>query len=460
MTTQGEFHNKTVLVLGYAKTGASVVNYLLQEHANIILNDRGDLSQDPSVSCLVEAGVKVVDGGHPISLLEGVDLIVKNPGIPYSIDLLVEAQARQIPIWTDIELAYRLSMAPIIAVTGSNGKTTTTSLIQAILNDYLQAKGRQAYLAGNIGIPALEMAAKAQAEDRLIMEVSSFQLMGTQTFRPKIAVYTNIYSAHLDYHGSQEAYEEAKLQLQANLTSEDFLVFNGDQDHLVDLLSACPAKKYPITMKDLPEPAKGQACIFQEAFYFDGEKVAPVSCLKLPGDHNLQNALAAIAVAKLEGVPNDLIEKTLSQFQGIVHRIQPLGTFEGVSYFNDSKATNTTATITALKSFEHDVVYIGGGLDRGNDFKDLIPYLKPVKSAFLYGQSANKMAKDFELAGIKQIEVLEDLKQAFEQASRSLEKGDTVLLSPACASWDQFDSFETRGQVFMDLVKEFTSKNI
>ncbi|WP_235991430.1 UDP-N-acetylmuramoyl-L-alanine--D-glutamate ligase [Facklamia lactis] len=443
------YQNQNVLVLGYALTGKSVVDYLLRENANITLNDRGDLSQDPSVDLLLKAGVKVVDGGHPIELLEGIDMVVKSPVIPYSIEIIQEAIHQKIPVYTDVELAYLHSQAPIIGITGSNGKTTTTSLIQEILNKGIEG---QAFLAGNIGIPSLEVAQMASENDRIVMELSSFQLMGIENFRPKIAVFTNIYSAHLDFHGSREEYVRAKLQLIKNLTAEDYLVYNADQEELVELLADSPAIKCPFSRKEYLE--KG-ACLANQGLYYDGERILEQSSIAMPGDHNIENVLAAMAVAKIEGVANDDIEQVVSQYHGMPHRIQYFATYQGVKYYNDSKATNTTATITALKSFEQDLIYIGGGLDRGNDFKDLIPYLKTVKAAYLYGESKEKMAHDFQAAGVPRIETVENLAEASRRAIEMSQPGQVVLFSPACASWDQYQNYEVRGQEFMDQVHDY-----
>lgn len=442
------YQDQNILVLGYALTGKSVVDYLLRENANITLNDRGDLSKDPSVDLLLKAGVKVVDGGHPIELLEGIDMIVKSPVIPYSIEIIQEAINQQIPVYTDVELAYLHSQAPIIGITGSNGKTTTTSLIQEILNKGIEG---QAFLAGNIGIPSLEVVQMASEKDRIVMELSSFQLMGIEKFRPKIAVFTNIYSAHLDFHGSREEYVRAKLQLIKNLTPDDYLVYNADQEELVELLSASPAIKCPFSRKVSLE--KG-ACLANQGLYYDGERILEQSSIVLPGDHNIENVLAAIAVAKIEGVANQDIESVVSQYHGMPHRIQYFATYQGVKYYNDSKATNTTATITALKSFKEDLIYIGGGLDRGNDFKDLIPYLKQVKAAYLYGESKEKMALDFQAAGVPHIEKVENLSEASRRAIEVSQAGQIVLFSPACASWDQYQNYEIRGQEFMDHVHD------
>lgn len=453
MLKNTQFNKHNVLILGYAMTGKSVAEFLLEQGANITINDRGDLSQDPSVTLLLDQGAKVVSGGHPVELLEeSFDYIVKNPGIPYSIPMIQAAIEKNIPIYTDVELASWISEAAIIGVTGSNGKTTTTSLIHQFLT--YREEGH-AYLAGNIGVPSLEVARLAQAKDDMIIELSSFQLMGTEKLRPKIAVICNIYEAHLDYHGSRDEYVAAKLKIVANLSAKESIVYNYDQEELRDWLSDSQAQAVPFATETIDEFVKAAGAYLEDGrLFFKGEVVANVEDIQIPGAHNIENVLAAIAVAKLKGISNVNIQEALRLFNGVPHRIQPIGQFKERRFFNDSKATNMTATITALKSFQAPIVYIGGGLDRGNEFDELIPYLTHVKAAFLYGETKEKMAKAFKHVGTPSIEILEDLTSATEAAYRAAEKGDTVLLSPSCASWDQFKTFEIRGQLFVDVIRK------
>lgn len=448
-----EFNTHKVLIIGYAMTGKSVAEFLLEQGAHITINDRGDLSQDPSVNLLLAQGAKLVTGSHPVELLEdNFDYIVKNPGIPYTIPIIEKAMEMKLPIYTDVELASWISEAAIIGITGSNGKTTTTSLIHQFLSN---RKEGQAYLAGNIGVPSLEVAQLAKAEDDMIIELSSFQLMGTEKLKPEIAVICNIYEAHLDYHGSRNAYVEAKLNLVTNLSANESIVYNYDQPELREWLEENPAVKVPFSVSEVDDfvRAKG-AYLDADTLYFKGEAVALLEDIQIPGSHNVENVLAAIAVAKLKGVSNVAIKEALHRFNGVAHRIQPIGQSKERHFFNDSKATNMTATITALKSFETPIVYIGGGLDRGNEFDELIPYLSHVKAAFLYGETKHKMAKAFTAAGTPHIVINEELSEATQAAYQAAQKGDTVLLSPSCASWDQFKTFEVRGQLFVDVIRE------
>lgn len=447
-----DFNQHKVLIIGYAMTGKSVAEFLLEQGASVTINDRGDLSQDPSVNLLLSQGAKVVTGGHPIELLEeSYNYIVKNPGIPYTIPIIEKAIEMKLPIYTDVELASWVSQASIIGVTGSNGKTTTTSLIHQFLSNRIEG---QAYLAGNIGVPSLEVASLAKADDDMIIELSSFQLMGTEKLCPQIAVICNIYEAHLDYHGSRNAYVEAKLKLVANLSVNEFIVYNYNQHELREWLEESPAQKVPFSVNEVDDFVKHQGAYLEtDVLFFKGEPVALLSDIQIPGAHNIENVLAAIAVAKIKGVSNADIQEALHRFNGVAHRIQPICQSKGRRFYNDSKATNMTATITALKSFDTPIVYIGGGLDRGNEFDELIPYLSHVKAAYLYGETKEKMAKAFNEAGTAPIIITENLTQATEAAYKAAEKGDTVLLSPSCASWDQFKTFEVRGQLFVDTIQ-------
>ncbi len=452
MKSTNDLQNKQILVLGYAMTGKSVVEFLLKAGANIILNDRGDLSSDPSVSFLISEGVEVVDGGHPLSLLDRpIDFIVKNPGIPYHIPFLEKAMELGIPIYTDIELASHYASAPIIGITGSNGKTTTTALIYDILKAHHPAT---VHLAGNIGIPTLDIVQTASAHDIIVMEVSSFQLEGTAQFHPHIAVLTNIYEAHLDYHGSRDAYVQAKMKLVANQTADDVVIYNHDQVELRELLSGTNALKIPFAIESIDDEVREQGIYMEEgALYARGERLFDTGVIQIPGQHNIQNVLAATAVALVQEVPLAVITEAIHNYQGMPHRIQPLGEYAGVRYYNDSKATNETATITALESFDTPIVYIGGGLDRGVTFEALIPHLKQVKVAALYGEAQDKMAQAFKKAGVSVIEQFADLEAATNFAVSQAETGDTVLFSPSCASWDQYENYERRGEDFIQFVQ-------
>lgn len=449
--------DKHVLVLGYARSGRSVAEYLLAQGAKVTINEKKDLSGDPSFESLVKQGVQVISGDHPLSLLDqGFDFIVKNPGIPYQIPFLQQAQQQHIPIYTDIEIASWINKGDIIGITGSNGKTTITQLVYEILK---ADKPKQTHLAGNIGIPIMSQIDQVKEGDALVCELSSFQLQGTAKFRAEIAVFANIYSVHLDYHETRANYIQAKLNLVRNSRPEDVIIYNYDQEELADWLSPFAGQKVPFASSRVDDFVRQNgAYIDHSQLYFRDQWICDVADIQIPGQHNVMNVLAAVAVAIIRSVEPKTIRQVILSYQGMPHRIQPLGEFHGRKFFNDSKATNTVATITALKSFDQPIHYIGGGLDRGNGFDDLIEHLSYVKAAYLYGQTKEKLADTMNKAGIESVHLLDDLYQAVELAYHAAKAGEVVLFSPACASWDQFDNFEQRGDLFVETVHALQEK--
>lgn len=442
------YTNKKVLVLGLAKSGVNAAKLLHHLGAFVTVNDFKGFDENPEAQELLESGIKVVTGGHPVELLdEDFELLVKNPGIMYNNPMVERAIERNIPIITEVELAYQVAESTIVGITGTNGKTTTTTMVAEILNEN-SAKGK-AYVAGNIGTPASIVAQVATADDVIVMELSSFQLMGIQTFRPKIGVITNLYEAHIDYHGTREEYVAAKWRLTENQTVEDYLVLNWDQQELRELSQSAKAQIIPFSRTQKLE--KGAYCL-DNHIYYDGEFIMDASDILLPGTHNLENALAAIAVCRLLGQSAENMQAVLKRFSGVKHRTQFVKEWNGRKFYNDSKATNTLATKNALKGFKEPVVLLAGGLDRGNDFDDLIPSMKQVKAAVLFGETAGKMAAMAKQAGVEQIKVVQNVEAAVPVAYELSATGDVILLSPACASWDQYRSFEIRGDLFIEAV--------
>lgn len=444
-----DYKNKKVLVLGLAKSGFSAAKLLHDLGALVTVNDGKPFEENPEAQDLLALGVKVITGSHPIELLdEDFSLVVKNPGIPYTQPLVKKALEKRIPILTEVELAYQISEAPIIGITGTNGKTTTTTMIGQLLNAGM-AKGT-ARLSGNIGYPASSVAQEAVPEDYLVMELSSFQLMGIETFHPTIAVITNLYEAHLDYHGGREEYVAAKWQIQKNMTSQDAIVLNWNQQELQELAKTTQAKVVPFSTQGVVEGAyelDGQ-------LYFKNEAILPVAELGVPGKHNIENALAAIAVAKLSGIDNQSIAEALRTFTGVPHRTQYVGKVNEVRFFNDSKATNILATEMALGGFEREkLILLAGGLDRGNGFEELIPSLKGIKAIVLFGETKHKLEDAAKQAGITTIRLTENVETAVPLAFELSVPGDTILLSPANASWDQYPNFEVRGERYIEAMK-------
>lgn len=437
------FNNKKVLILGLAKSGEAAARLLSRLGAIVTVNDGKAFEENPAAQSLLEEGIKVVCGSHPLELLdEDFAVMVKNPGIPYQNPMVEKALSKGIPVLTEVELAYLISEAPIIAITGSNGKTTTTTMIADVLNH----GGKSALLSGNIGFPASEVAMTASQDDILTMELSSFQLMGIKDFHPHIALITNLMPTHLDYHGSFDAYIQAKWNIQNNMTADDVLILNAEQEQTKELAQKTQASLVYFSSKEKVEGA------YQEdgKLFYKGEYIMDAQSLGVPGLHNVENALATIAVAKLSGISNQAIAETLSSFGGVKHRLQKLGTIKNVAFYNDSKSTNILACQKALSGFDNNkVILIAGGLDRGNAFDTLIPDIKGLKKMILLGESAEKMKVAAESAGVSYLEakdVADATRIAFEQA----QPGDIILLSPANASWDMYPNFEVRGDEFIE----------
>ncbi|MDW2983660.1 UDP-N-acetylmuramoyl-L-alanine--D-glutamate ligase [Enterococcus faecium] len=443
------YENKKVLVLGLAKSGVSAAKLLHELGALVTVNDGKPFDENPEAQELLSLGIKVITGSHPIELLdEEFSLMVKNPGIPYSHPLVAKAQEMGIPVITEVELAYEVAECPIIGITGTNGKTTTTTMTGLLLN--AGADQGIARLAGNIGYPASGVAQEVKPEDKIVMELSSFQLMGITDFRPHIAVITNIYEAHIDYHGTRKEYVKAKWNLQKNMTEKDYLILNWNQSELQELAQRTKARVLPFSTKEVLEDG-----VYADDYsiYYKKEKIMEISELGVPGKHNVENALAAISVAKLYGISNEAIRETLHFFHGVPHRTQYVGEIQGRKFYNDSKATNILATKMALSGFETTkVVLLAGGLDRGNTFDELIPSLKGIKAMVVFGQTKEKLMDAGKKAGIETIVTADSVEQAVPLALENSTDGDVVLLSPANASWDQYPNFETRGNRFMEAV--------
>ena len=453
------YQNKNILVLGLGKSGFAVSKLLLKLGAKLTLNDQADLSKNKNAQELKKQGVRVIDGRHPIELLsqESFDYLVKNPGIPYENPMVQEAQKLNLPIITEPEIALSVSEAPYICITGSNGKTTTVMLTQKILARHLAKKGHHAYAVGNIGVPISEVVEKATKDDILVCETSSFQLLGVTDIDPNVAAIIDIYhNVHLDYHKTFENYVNAKLNVTRTQSSDHYFFANFDQKDILKQERKVTRAKF-VTFSENSQDA--------DYFIADGylqnqhEKIMKTSDMKLPGIHNQQNALVASAIAQIMGADTNDIKAVLTTFAGAKHRLQYVMTLEGRKIYNDSKSTNIEAASVAIPSFEDPEVWIAGGLDRGFTFDSLVPFLKKhVKAAVLYGESRYLLADAARKAGIKQIVIKNTLQEAVPSAYELTKPGDVLLFSPACASWDQFRTFEERGDYFVNFVKELKTK--
>ena len=453
------YQGKNILVLGLGKSGFAVSELLLKLGAKLTLNDKADLSNNEHAKKLADRGVRVIGGRHPVELLdeERFDYLVKNPGIPYENPMVKKASELNVPILTEPEIALSVSEAPYVCVTGSNGKTTTVMLTQRILDHHLQKQGNHAYAVGNIGVPISEVVTKATKDDILVVEISSFQLMGVTDIDPKVAAIVDIYNnVHLDYHKTFENYVQAKLNVTRFQTKDDYFLANFDQKEIL-------TKEEDVTKAKIQTFSEFDSAadyfIGKEYLEYKNEKIMKISDIKLPGIHNQQNCLVAIAISKIMGANDDDIHAVLSTFTGAKHRLQYVTTVDGVKVYNDSKSTNIEAASVAIPSFNEPEVLIAGGLDRGFTFDDLIPLLKKhVKAIVLYGETKYLLADSARKAGIKDIIIENTLQEAVPRAFELCEPGDVMLLSPACASWDQFKTFEDRGDYFIKFVKELKTK--
>jgi UDP-N-acetylmuramoylalanine--D-glutamate ligase len=439
-----DFPYEHVLVLGLAKSGMAAARILHENGKNVRVNDMRQ-EDDQSVNDLRKLGIEVVTGGHPLSVLENIDIVVKNPGIPYENIIVAEAIERDIPVVTEIELASLLAKGPIVGITGSNGKTTTTTLIY----EMLKASQQKVRIAGNIGTVASEVAQEIQEDETLVIELSSFQLLGTKTFHPKVSVFLNLFEAHLDYHKTLDHYANAKANIYKNQTDDDFIVYNADDRMVSDIVKSAKAQKVPFS---ITKQVENGAYIQNNCVYLKGTKIISLDKVVLVGDHNYENMLAAIAAACLMGASIEGIQDVLSSFQGVPHRLQFVNTINERLFYNDSKATNILATSKALAAFREPVLLLAGGLDRGNSFDQLIPFLDHVKALVLFGQTAQKIKEVGEKAGIEKIYIVDNVEQAVQKAYAESVNKDIILLSPACASWDQYRSFEERGDMFIKAV--------
>lgn len=446
MKNLDQFKGQKILVLGLAKSGYAAATLLHSLGAEVVVNDASPLENNKEAKALLEQGLSVICGGHPENLLdEGFELIVKNPGIPYSNPILQQAVQKDLPIWTEIELAYRISEAPIVGITGSNGKTTTTTLLYHMLN----IGEENPLIAGNIGTVACSVAENATKDDIIVLEASSFQLMGIEQFRPKIAILTNLYEAHLDYHGDLASYRQAKVQMTKNQLDDDFFIYNADQSHVEEIALQSKAIKVPFSVE-----GKKMDGISADDFqiYWNGEPFIDRSVIKLPGKHNLENILCAVAAANLLGCNQSAIIDVLSSFTGVKHRMQFVKELNGRKYYNDSKATNTLATKSALTAFNGPVILIAGGLDRGHSFEELRPYMGHVKAVIALGETKVRFAEFARSCGVMDVKEATTMEHAVQLANEISVEKDVILLSPASASWDEYTSFEVRGDRFIDAV--------
>ena len=450
MSASIELRNKRVLVVGLARTGIATALFCAARGAHVTATDTraGKELGDP-VAVLQKAGVALELGGHRQELILDADLIIPSPGVPADAPLLQFARSKGVTIWSEIELAYRFLKGRLIGITGSNGKTTTTSLIEHIL----RSAGFSTILAGNIGTPLISCVEKSSEKTVAVAELSSFQLELIEKLRPNISVFLNLTPDHLDRHHTLESYGAAKARIFENQSESDSAVLNADDPGTTPY---APAKPQVFWFSRKQRVAQG-AFVKESEILFrrEGteEAILKLADIPLAGAHNVENVLAAVAATKLAGAESAAIAKGVRSFAGVEHRLEFVAEIGGVRFYNDSKATNVDATLKALDAFPGRILIILGGKDKGSDYTVLkAPLRERAILALLIGVAADKIEK--QIAGSVAIEQAGTLERAVETAAHAARAGDVVLLAPACASFDQFQNYEHRGRVFKELVHQ------
>jgi UDP-N-acetylmuramoylalanine--D-glutamate ligase len=447
---------KRVLVVGLGKSGIASALFLADQGARVAVSDtKSEEELHHEIPLLLDHGIGVEAGYHGERTFKEQELIVISPGVPSDVPQLIQARQAGIPVIGEVELAARYLKGHIVAITGSNGKTTTTALTGTII----AAGGKHRLVGGNIGTPAISFVASATHDSWIVLEVSSFQLETIETFRPEIAVVLNVTPDHLDRHHSFENYAAAKARIFENQTAGDFAVLNADDATCAAMAPQTRAAVYWFSRQHRSERGafvRDDSIIWRDA---STERVImPASEIALKGAHNVENVLAAISAGMLAGVAPADIRRAVADFKAVEHRLEYVTTVSGVAYYNDSKATNVDATVKALESFPGRIHLILGGKDKGSDYTALNHLLgERVKRVYTIGAAARKIESQIKGAPVVTSGTIDN---AVRQAHEFATDGDIVLLAPACASFDQFVSYEHRGRVFKDLVRQLASRKL
>jgi UDP-N-acetylmuramoylalanine--D-glutamate ligase len=448
-----DLKNKRVLVVGVGRSGLSAAMFLRAHGARVTVSDtRSAKALEKEIPTLLDAGIMVEAGGHGLLTFRRQDLIVVSPGVPTDTPEVKQAVAFGLPVIGELELASRYLQGKIVAITGSNGKTTTTSLIGSIFT----AAGLPTQVGGNIGLPVIDLIPQSTPETTNVLEVSSFQLETVEEFHPKIAVILNMTPDHLDRHGSFENYVAAKERIFARQDANDFLVLNAD-DRVTQMCAS--RAKSEVFWFSATRPIRRGAFVHNGAVVWvekEGgptEPILPLAEISLKGAHNVENVLAAVGTARLAGIPAEKIRAAVAQFKAVEHRLEHVRTVNRVEFYNDSKATNVDAASKAISSFPGGIHLILGGKDKDSDYTALSPLLRErVKAVYTIGSASEKIER--QLQGVVKIVPAGTIETAVAEAAKNAVAGDTVLLSPACSSFDQFENYEHRGRVFRQLVNE------
>jgi UDP-N-acetylmuramoylalanine--D-glutamate ligase len=440
------FTDKKILILGMARSGYEAAKALSKHTKNIIVTDQSE-QEEAHVKELKALGVEIVITKDPVYLLdESFDYVVKNPGITFLHPLIEKAKSLKIKVINEVEVAYHLldKGVKIIGITGSNGKTTTTSLIYEVL----KRLDKNVYVGGNIGYPVCSFIDKAKSGDILVLEIAGHQLHDIYDFKTDISVITNLYQVHLDFFKTYDYYKYNKLKIFNHHTEDNVAIINIGNKDVVSGTKDIKSKKY--TFSSLK---KADCYLKEDAIYYKKERIIETKDLRIKGEHNYENIMCAILVAKQFDMDNAIIKDAICDFPGVEHRIEFVRKVSEREFYNDSKSTNVESTIVALKSFDNSIVLILGGLDRGHPFEGLTPYMDNVRYIICYGQTKDRIY-EYALSIHKDSIRVESLKDAVKLAYEFSNPKDTILLSPACASWDQYKDFEIRGKEYKKAVEE------
>jgi UDP-N-acetylmuramoylalanine--D-glutamate ligase len=449
MAGEMDVNRKRVLVVGLGKSGVAAAHFLHARGARVTVSDaKAETQLRGEIPALLDKGIVVETGGHGERTFRDQDLIVVSPGVPYDVPQLSQARSLGVAVIGEVELAFRFLKGRVIGITGSNGKTTTTTLVGEIL----ARAGKQVVVGGNIGTPVISLAPDTREQSWSVLEISSFQLETIENFRANVAVVLNITPDHLDRHGTLEGYVAAKARIFENQTADDHAVLNADDPLCASLAGKTKARVRLFSRKN--EVKNGTFVQAGKILWRDegGEReLMSVSDIPLKGAHNVENVMAAVAVGVITGCEPAAIKAAVAEFKAVEHRLEYVATVRGVEYYNDSKATNVDATIKALESFPANIHIILGGKDKGSDYTVLKDLLRArAKRVYTIGAAAEKI--EAHLEGAVPLERAETLEKAVRCAAESAAAGDIVLLAPACASFDQFENYEHRGRIFKDLV--------
>ncbi|MDD2585288.1 MAG: UDP-N-acetylmuramoyl-L-alanine--D-glutamate ligase [Syntrophomonadaceae bacterium] len=453
-----DFAGQRVLIIGMARSGLAAASVLNKRGAQITICDQKNLDYfTEKLNSITETEIKIIAGGYPEVHKGDFDLVVVSPGIPLDIPPIAVARKENIPIIGEVELAYLIKKADVemYAITGTNGKTTTTSLLELIMTE----DGRDSVSGGNIGTP-LATLVDNMTSGVISVEVSSFQLETINKFRPHICGILNITPDHLDRHKTMELYVKAKSRIFENQTENDYVVLNYEDSILRELAQKCQSQVvYFSTEQILPEGAFVEYNKVIVLLAGNRREICSIDEIRLRGKHNLENVLCAVLMATLAGVESGIIRKCLMGFAGVRHRMEEVPAKNGVLYINDSKATNPESAIKAISSFVQPIILIAGGRNKGSSFTNFASVIKnKVKDLVLVGEAREEIKRAVIEAGFVNIHEVEDFNAAVLKAIELADTGDVVLLSPACASWDMFDNYEQRGDLFCKIVNSISSK--